>query len=141
VERLELEVGLEVAQLGDLRAQPVLAERRAGLAPERLEQLHVVAAEAPARPGPVDHQHRAEQALLARQRGEHRLARAEPPQVRDLAGATLLERHGFLERFGDAAVRTLQERGAIRPELIGARRLFSRLRQVALEAADERAAA
>jgi excisionase family DNA binding protein len=59
----------------------------------------------------------------------------------DLAGATLLERHGFLERFGDAAVRTLQERGAIRPELIGARRLFSRLRQVALEAADERSAA
>jgi diguanylate cyclase (GGDEF)-like protein/excisionase family DNA binding protein len=56
----------------------------------------------------------------------------------DLAGATLLERHGFIERFGDAAVRTLQERGANRPELIGARRLFSRLRQVALEAADAR---
>ena len=56
----------------------------------------------------------------------------------DLAGATLLERHGFLERFGDAAVRTLQERGANRPELIGARRLFSRVRQVALEAADAR---
>ena len=59
----------------------------------------------------------------------------------DLAGATLLERHGFLERFGDAAVRTLQERGAIRPELIGARRLFSRIRQVSLEVADARAAA
>ena len=57
----------------------------------------------------------------------------------DLAGATLLERHGFLEHFGDAAVRTLQERGANRPELIGARRLFSRVRQVALEAADARA--
>ena len=38
-------------------------------------------------------------------------------------------------------LRTLQERGAIRPELIGARRLFSRLRQVALEAADARSAA
>ena len=57
----------------------------------------------------------------------------------DLAGATPLERHGFLERFGDAAVRTLQERGASRPELVGARRLFSRIRQVALEAADARA--
>jgi excisionase family DNA binding protein len=57
----------------------------------------------------------------------------------DLAGATLLERHAFLERFGDAAVRTLQDRGANRPELFGARRLFSRLRQVALEAADARA--
>ena len=32
----------------------------------------------------------------------------------DLAGATLLERHTFLERFGDAAVRTLQERGVDR---------------------------
>ena len=58
----------------------------------------------------------------------------------DLAGATLVERHAFLERFGDAAVRTLQERGADRPELVGARRLFSRLRQVALEAADARVA-
>jgi diguanylate cyclase (GGDEF)-like protein/excisionase family DNA binding protein len=59
----------------------------------------------------------------------------------DLAGATLVERHAFLERFGDAAVRTLQERGADRPELVGARRLFSRLRQVALEAADARVSA
>jgi diguanylate cyclase (GGDEF)-like protein/excisionase family DNA binding protein len=57
----------------------------------------------------------------------------------DLAGATLLERHSYLERFGDASVRTLQERGANRPELIGARRLFSRIRQVALEVADTRA--
>jgi diguanylate cyclase (GGDEF)-like protein/excisionase family DNA binding protein len=56
----------------------------------------------------------------------------------DLAGATLVERHGFLERFGDAAVRTLQERGATRPELVGARRLFSRVRQIALEVADAR---
>jgi excisionase family DNA binding protein len=56
----------------------------------------------------------------------------------DLAGATLVERHGFLERFGDAAVRTMQERGAGRQELIGARRLFSRVRQVALEVADAR---
>ena len=57
----------------------------------------------------------------------------------DLAGATLLERHSFLERFGDAATRTLQERGATRAELIGSRRLFSRIRQVTLEVADARA--
>jgi excisionase family DNA binding protein len=59
----------------------------------------------------------------------------------DLAGASLLERHTFLERYGDAVVRTLQERGAARAELVGARRLFARLRQVTLEAADARAAA
>ena len=59
----------------------------------------------------------------------------------DLGGATLVERHSFLERFGDAAVRTLQERGAERAELVGVRRLFSRLRQVALEAADARVSA
>jgi excisionase family DNA binding protein len=57
----------------------------------------------------------------------------------DLAGASLLERHGFLERFGDAAVRMLQDRGAGRQELVGARRLFGRLRQVVLEAAEARA--
>jgi diguanylate cyclase (GGDEF)-like protein/excisionase family DNA binding protein len=56
----------------------------------------------------------------------------------DLAGATLLERHSFLERFGDAAARMMQERGAGRQELVGARRLFSRVRQVALEVADAR---
>jgi excisionase family DNA binding protein len=54
----------------------------------------------------------------------------------DLAGATLLERHAYLERFGDAAVRLLQERGAARQELVGARRLFSRLRQAVLEVAE-----
>ncbi len=59
----------------------------------------------------------------------------------DLAGATLVERHTFLERFGDATTRTLADRGATRPELVGARRLFNRLRQVVLEAADARAAA
>ena len=31
----------------------------------------------------------------------------------DLAGASLLERHTFLERYGDAVVRTLQDRGAL----------------------------
>jgi hypothetical protein len=56
----------------------------------------------------------------------------------DLAGATLLERHSVLERFGEAAASTMQERGASRPELVGARRLFSRLRQEALDVADAR---
>jgi diguanylate cyclase (GGDEF)-like protein/excisionase family DNA binding protein len=59
----------------------------------------------------------------------------------DLAGASLLERHTFLERYGEAVVRTLRERGAPRAELVGARRVFARLRQVTLEAADARAAA
>ncbi len=59
----------------------------------------------------------------------------------DLAGASLLERHTFLERFGEAVVRALQERHGNRAELVGARRLFARLRQVTLEAADARAAA
>jgi hypothetical protein len=38
-------------------------------------------------------------------------------------------------------VRSLQERRGNRAELVGARRLFARLRQVTLEAADARAAA
>jgi hypothetical protein len=38
-------------------------------------------------------------------------------------------------------VRALQERRAPRAELVGARRLFARLRQVTLEAADAGAAA
>jgi excisionase family DNA binding protein len=59
----------------------------------------------------------------------------------DLAGASLLERHTFLERYGEAVVRTLRERGAPRAEFVGARRVFARLRQVRLEAADARAAA
>jgi excisionase family DNA binding protein len=59
----------------------------------------------------------------------------------DLAGASLLERHTFLERYGEAVVRALRERHAPREELVGARRLFARLRQVTLEAADARAAA
>jgi diguanylate cyclase (GGDEF)-like protein/excisionase family DNA binding protein len=56
----------------------------------------------------------------------------------DLAGATMLERHSFLERFGDAAIRMMQERGAGRAELVGTRRLFNRARQVVLELADAR---
>ena len=59
----------------------------------------------------------------------------------DLAGASLLERHTFLERYGETVVRALTERRAARAELVGARRLFARLRQVTLEAADAQAAA
>jgi excisionase family DNA binding protein len=59
----------------------------------------------------------------------------------DLAGASLLERHTFLERYGEAVVRTLRERRAPHAELVGARRLFARLRRVTLEAADAQAAA
>jgi diguanylate cyclase (GGDEF)-like protein/excisionase family DNA binding protein len=59
----------------------------------------------------------------------------------DLAGASLLERHTFFERYGEAAVRALQGGGAARAELVGARRVFARLRQVTLEAADAQAAA
>jgi diguanylate cyclase (GGDEF)-like protein/excisionase family DNA binding protein len=59
----------------------------------------------------------------------------------DLAGASLLERHTFLERYGDVVVRALQERHGHRAELVGTRRLFARLRQVTLEAADAGAAA
>ena len=59
----------------------------------------------------------------------------------DLAGASLLERHTFLERYCEAVVRALQQRHTERAELVGARRLFARLRQVTLEAADARAAA
>lgn len=58
----------------------------------------------------------------------------------DYAGATLLERHSFLDRYGDIVVRGLQDRGAPRAELVGVRRLFSRLRQVLLETADARRA-
>jgi excisionase family DNA binding protein len=52
------------------------------------------------------------------------------------AGASLLERHAFLERYGDLVLRALQERGERHSELVGARRLFTRLRRALLEAAD-----
>jgi diguanylate cyclase (GGDEF)-like protein/excisionase family DNA binding protein len=59
----------------------------------------------------------------------------------DYAGASLLERHLFLERYGEVALRAMQERGASRPDLLGAKRLFTCLRQALLEAADARASA
>ena len=65
----------------------------------------------------------------------------EPAQAatRDLllqahfAGASLLERHTFVERYGDLASRALTERQADRSELMGVRRLFARLRQALLD--------
>ena len=59
----------------------------------------------------------------------------------DLAGASLLERHTFLERYGETVVRASQERE--RPARRARRRppAVRRLRQVTLEAADARAAA
>ena len=50
--------------------------------------------------------------------------------------ATLLERHAFLERFGQVCVRTLVRTGAEREEVAGARRLFASLQQALLEARD-----
>jgi excisionase family DNA binding protein len=42
-----------------------------------------------------------------------------------LQGATLLERHGFLERFADAAIGSLTQAGAPRADLASARRLLT----------------
>jgi excisionase family DNA binding protein len=50
--------------------------------------------------------------------------------------ATLLERHAFLERFGQVCVRTLVRTGAEREEVAGTRRLFASLQQALLEARD-----
>jgi excisionase family DNA binding protein len=50
--------------------------------------------------------------------------------------ASLLERHAFLERFGQVCVRTLVRTGAEREEIAGARRLFASLQQALLEARD-----
>jgi diguanylate cyclase (GGDEF)-like protein/excisionase family DNA binding protein len=59
----------------------------------------------------------------------------------DYAGATLLERHTFLERFGDAVLRAMHERGASHGELVDARRLTLHLRRLALSAASGTAVA
>jgi excisionase family DNA binding protein len=50
--------------------------------------------------------------------------------------ASLLERHAFLERFGQVAVRTLVRAGAKRTEIAATRRLFTSLQQALLEARD-----
>ena len=46
-----------------------------------------------------------------------------------MAGATLLERHSFVELFGEATMRMLMSHSAERTTLVGARRLFVSLRQ------------
>jgi excisionase family DNA binding protein len=50
--------------------------------------------------------------------------------------ASLLERHAFLERFGQVCVRTLVRTGAEPEEIAGTRRLFASLQQALLEARD-----
>lgn len=49
---------------------------------------------------------------------------------------TLLERHAFLERFGQVCVRALVRAGAERTEITDTRRLFAALQQALLEARD-----
>jgi putative two-component system response regulator len=46
-----------------------------------------------------------------------------------LQAATLLERHAFVERFRDAAVRALSKHGAAQEDLAEARRLFAAIQQ------------
>ncbi|MBE2314532.1 HD domain-containing protein [Solirubrobacter sp. CPCC 204708] len=50
--------------------------------------------------------------------------------------ASLLERHAFLERFGQVSVRTLVQAGANRNEIASTRRLFTSLQQALLQARD-----
>jgi diguanylate cyclase (GGDEF)-like protein/excisionase family DNA binding protein len=54
----------------------------------------------------------------------------------EYAGTSLLERHAFVERYGDLAVRRLQHLAAPREEVLDARRLFVRLRETLLEASE-----
>ena len=51
-------------------------------------------------------------------------------------GTTLLERHAFLERFGQVLIRTLARQGVDQSEVAGARRLVVALQQRALETYD-----
>jgi putative two-component system response regulator len=50
-----------------------------------------------------------------------------------LQGTTLLERHTFLDRLGEVAVRSLSQAGASRGDLGGTRRLFTALQQSLLD--------
>jgi diguanylate cyclase (GGDEF)-like protein/excisionase family DNA binding protein len=69
---------------------------------------------------------------VACQRGDYDVAadatRTLMRQAR-YAGASLLERQLFVDRCGELLLRRLQARAAERTELVGARRLFVRLRQ------------
>ena len=56
-------------------------------------------------------------------------ATADLMQRAHLHAASLLERHAFLERFGQVCARTLVRTGAEREEIAGTRRLFAALQQ------------
>ena len=63
-------------------------------------------------------------------------ATANLMQRAQIHAASLLERHAFLERFGQVCARTLVRTGADREEIAGTRRLFASLQQTLLEARD-----
>ena len=62
-------------------------------------------------------------------------ATANLMQRAHIHAASLLERHAFLERFGQVCARTLVRTGAEREEIAGTRRLFAALQQGLLETA------
>ena len=82
VERLVLELLLELPQLPHGLLEAVVLERRPGLVGECLEQLQVVAAEAARHPEPVRVDHGPYHSRLAAQRRHHRIARATLLEVR-----------------------------------------------------------
>ena len=63
-------------------------------------------------------------------------ATANLMQRAHIHAASLLERHAFLERFGQVCARTLVRTGAEREEIAGTRRLFAALQQGLLETRD-----
>jgi excisionase family DNA binding protein len=63
-------------------------------------------------------------------------ATASLMQRAHIHAASLLERHAFLERFGQVCARTLVRTGAEREEIAGSRRLFAALQQGLLETRD-----
>jgi putative two-component system response regulator len=68
-------------------------------------------------------------------RHEAALAASEALMRRaDLCGTTLLERHGFLERFGEVAVRAISRAQAPHSDVVGTRRLFASMQQRLLAA-------
>ena len=81
MERLALEAGLQLVDLGELAREPVLPERGARLMGQGLEQPEVVATEGGAHPEPVGDQQRADPPALARQPRDHRALHSEPAQV------------------------------------------------------------
>jgi hypothetical protein len=53
-----------------------------------------------------------------------------------IAGSSLIERHGFLERFSEVAARTLQKENTDQRVVLQSRRLFWNFLRLALAAAD-----